>query len=385
VKKVLCIVFVIALAAIAIPAGAAVLVCAADTQVARLGDYMNGTTNVVDHGVCEWQVGSNTTYTNVQSVSILGLFAATVATGDPVYALAAFATVNLQISRYAANPLLVPYSQDIEALVEACRFDPAAYGLTASDMDSRYAGVVEGNEGYCVVASNLYFRVMGQYSSAALNADHYIDQRLSLAGWDASASIDAAWRAGYGTYAADMLQRLLDRRPSWEGIPYNGYDYTQLSHAAMLRVMIEMYRVGLVGEATYDEAVAIGGNLIANQEVGGSWAESDPQATAYALLGLRADPFIASVGWQQSALRAKNFLEATATTGSTCGWSYPPEIGEVNSEAIWALASIGSLPFIDGFESEDTSAWSSSVETFGALPPIKSLSQTARPPALPTL
>jgi hypothetical protein len=57
----------------------------------------------------------------------------------------------------------------------------------------------------------------------------------------------------------------------------------------------------------------------------------------------------------------------------------------VNSEAIWALASIDSLPFLDGFESEDTSAWSSSVETFGARPPTKSLSQTSRPPALPTL
>jgi hypothetical protein len=226
---------------------------------------------------------------------------------------------------------------------------------------------------------------MGQYSSSAANADHYIDQRLSLAGWDASASISAAWRAGYANYAIDMLQRLLDRRPDWEGVPYGGFDYTQISHGAMLRVMIEMYKAGIVSVATYDEAIAIGGNLIANQEIDGSWAGSDPQTTAYALIGLRSDPFIASVGWQQSALRAKNFLEGTVTTGPTCGWSYPPEIGEVNSEAIWALASIDSLPFLDGFESEDTSAWSSSVESFGALPPTKSFSQTSRPPALPTL
>jgi hypothetical protein len=99
---------------------------------------MNGTTNVVDHGVWEWEIGSALTYTNIQGISADGNFYATKSLVEPVFAVGAFSSVNLLVGRYNADPALRPYAQDVDLLLDACAFDPADYGLDAALDNAAY-------------------------------------------------------------------------------------------------------------------------------------------------------------------------------------------------------------------------------------------------------
>jgi hypothetical protein len=325
--------------------------CAAGTHLARKGDYTNGTTAATDHGVWEWEIGSGTTYSNVEGISADGNFYATRSLVDPQFALGAFDTVNLLVGRYNADPGR-PYAQDVELLLDACEFDPARYGFE-SPLD---------NSAYCLLGVQYYSRVVGQFPNPYDNVDRHITAgRGSLAGWDVGAHIRTAWRAGFVDYAQGMADRILERRPDWEHVLLGGYDYTEASWGALVRVILEMHAAGDISAADYAEGLVMAGELIAAQGPDGSWGQSDYQSTAYALLGLRADPWNFTLPWQQAIIYGGDFLEATASPPPTCGWSYPPEYGEMNSEVISALAVINTLPFVDGFETGGTTAWSSAV------------------------
>lgn len=355
------------------PLAAQLLPCAADTHLARKGSYTNGTTATTDVGVWEWEIGSGLTYSNVEGISADGNFYATSSLVDPQYALGAFDTANLLVGRYNAAPSLRPYAQDVELLLDACAFDPGAYGL-AAPLD---------NAAYCALGIQYYSRVVGQYPNPYDNVDRHLTAgRGSLAGWDVGAHIRTAWRAGFVTYAQGMADRILERRPDWEHVLLGGYDYTEASWGALVRVILEMHAAGAISAADYAEGLAMADALIAAQGADGSWGESDFQSTAYALLGLRADPWNFTLPWQQAVIYGGDFLETTATPAPTCGWSYPPEYGEMNSEVISALAVIHTLPFVDGFETGGTTAWSSEVSGVPSAPRTDAVA-TPRVPALP--
>ncbi|MCI0619500.1 hypothetical protein L0Y40_00475 [Candidatus Wolfebacteria bacterium] len=362
-------------------ASAELLVCAADLHLTRKGCYVNQDTGNIECQVWEWVVGSGDTYLNIQGISAHYLLYVTVLTGNPSYALGTFGTANLLVGRYNADPMLRPFGQDVDFLLDVCAFDPSTYGVNVSE----YLGAgMESNEAYCTLATQYYSRVVGQFPNSADNADRYIDVRLSLAGWDlGTGQIRPAWRTNFESYAVGMVARVLERRIDWEHILYGGYDYTNISWAALIRVIVEMYAAGDIGAAEYAEALDMADLLLAEQEFDGSW-DGDPQTTAYALLALRTD--LDNPTWRLAAVRGENFLEAFAGIPQQCGWNYPPEYAEVNSEVIGALSEWQSLPFADGFETGDTSAWSSSVgvsplrEAVESIPALSVL----RPAATPT-
>lgn len=337
------------------------LVCGAQTHLDRKGDYLNGTTAQIDSGVWEWIIGSGDTYSNIQGITADGLFPATVSTTDPDFAAGAFETVNLLVGRYNADPALRPYAQDVDLLLDACAFDPGDYGLDPG---------LGGSQAYCDLAVSYYSRVVGQFPDPHANVDRHITPRKSLSGWDLAAHIRAAWRGGFLVYATGMIDRILERRPDWEHIPLGTFDYTEVSHGALVRVMLEMHAAGDLSAAHHTTAIELADGLIASQLPDGSWGEGDIQTTAYVVLGLRADPWNFTLPWQQAIIEGHDYFEALATPEPICGWPHPSdseEYGEMNSEILMAMAAVNSLPFVDGFETSDTSAWTLSE---GEAPPL---------------
>ncbi len=366
----------------AVPSAAQFLPCAADTHLIRKGDFLNGTTTVVDSGVWEWEIGSGNTYTNIQGISADGLFYATVPTSNPAYALGAFDTVNLIVGRLSTvlpgppPTMQRPYAQEVEMLFDACAFNPADYGLAPG------AAEQPESSAYCTLGTQFYARWLIQYPDPHDLADYYINLRKSLSGWDLAAHVRAARLAGFDVYSVGIVEQLLARRVDWEHVLYGGWDYTESSWGALLRAMLELHAAGSLPPALYADALAMADLLIAAQAGDGSWGGGDFQATSYAILGLRADPWNFTLPWQQAIIEGVDFLHATVSAGPTCGWSYPPEYGEMNSEAIAALAVVQSLPFVDGFETADTSAWSDEVLALLAPVDLQVVSRSVAPPPL---
>ena len=266
-------------------------------------------------------------------------------TSNPAYALGAFDTVNLVVGRLSTVPTQRPYAQEVELLFDACAFDPGAYGLAHGD------DVRPENAAYCTLGTQFYARWLAQYPNPHDLVDYYVDEpRCRSLGWDIAAHIRAARLAGFEVYAVGIAERILARRPDWEHVLYGGWDYTESSWGALLRALLELQAAGDLPPAMYTEALELADLLIAAQAVDGSWGGGDFQATAYALLGLRADPWNFTLPWQQAIIEGVDFLHATVSAEPTCGWSYPPEYGEMNSEILAALAVVHSLPFVDGFE-----------------------------------
>ena len=305
------------------------LPCAADTHLTRKGDFLNGTTAVVDSGVWEWEIGSGDTYTNIQGISAVGLFYATVPTSNPTYALGAFDTVNLVVGRYTTRA-------DPASLRPGSRTALRRLRVRSRRLRSRgrCASVQPENAAYCTLGTQFYARWLAQYPDPHDLVDYYVTNRSSLSGWDIAAHIRAARLAGFDVYALGIAERILARRPDWEHVLYGGWDYTESSWGALLRALLELHAAGDLPPAMYTEALEIADLLIAAQAVDGSWGGGDFQATAYALLGLRADPWNFTLPWQQAIIEGVDFLHATVSAEPTCGWSYPPdpEYGETNSE-----------------------------------------------------
>ncbi len=369
--------FLVALVFASVASAQPFLTCAADYHLSLRGDYLNGTTNTMNYGVWPYLIPElnppTTTYNNVLGCTADGMLYASKALSDPQYGLATFATANLLIGSYDAAPATRPYSTDVDFLMNVCEFDSNEY------LDG-------GNSAYCTKAAEFYGRVTGQFPNPAALVNRYIvdSARGSLTGWDVASHIRAAWRSGWHTYAVGLVEEVMDRRPDWEHVPLGGYDYTTLSYGSLIRVMVEMYHAGDLDVSRYSDALLMAASLLPLQELDGSW-EGDPQITAFVLLGLRSETTDMQI-WHTAIVLGEDYLENSAVD---CAWVYPTDTGtegygEVNSEAIMALSVINSLPFIDGFETSGTSAWSEEVGAPFA-PPTFALIRSARMPPIQPL
>jgi len=255
----------------------------------------------------EWQIGTGIGATNVIGITATGLLAAYEKLGNAEYLTGAQNTGDTLISLYDAAGAGRPYSQDVEFLVR----------LSSDSAIPLYADK----------AAEYYQRVMTAFT-AEQNADRYINARYSLAGWDLASQIRAALSVGANDYAAGIAARLIERRADWEGQLYGGYDYTTGSFCSLLWAFVELDQNNF---CDYREELRV--FVHENQSIDGSWDSGDYQSTAYALISLAADGTargIQAKGW--------GYLRDSMTAEG--GWSYPPEIGEVNSEVIMALGSL---------------------------------------------
>jgi hypothetical protein len=309
-----------------------VLVKGADLQLSRQGTFANVCGPTSPYGppyvteivnTWEWVIGSGETCWNVGGVSAVGLLAAYERTHNHDYLERAIKQGNTLVAKYdtiitdGAQWEDRPFSQDIEFLVELSR--------------------VSHNHSYARVARD-WHDIITDNKTAVENADRYIDARLSLAGWDLSSQIRAALAVGKWQYARDMAKRLLERRADWEGKPYDGIDYTILSYSGLLWAFAELRFGGreiAAGEREFRNLVLEA--QVQNGEQMGSWDDGNYQTTAYAILGLDA-----TNGRQHDIVKAlgKAFAFLRDTQTAAGGWSYPPEIGEVNSEVLMALGGL---------------------------------------------
>jgi len=258
----------------------------------------------------EWVIGSGLTWYNVQGISATGLLAAYEKTDDQAYLDGAILAGDTMVVRYDVAPEQGTWSQDIEFLVR----------LSQDSADDDYADV----------AGLWYANTTGAFTAEAL-ADYYIDARKSLAGWDLASQIRAALAVGEVDYAQGMADRLIERWTDWEGVLYDGWDYTISSYGSLLWAFHELDDPGRDVAAAIREYRQY---LLDIQEADGSWEAGDYQSTAYIVLGLDAVQ-----GNDRDALAyAWAFLRDTQTEDG--GWSYPPELGEVNSEVLMALDSL---------------------------------------------
>ncbi len=304
-----------------------VLVKGADLHLSRQGKYGNacggsyGPPPVISiDNTWEWIIASGWTCWNVGGISATGLLAAYERTGDTNYLYAAILTGDTLMWKYKTIAIDDPaewedrpFSQDIEFLVR----------LSQDSHDPSYANIAA--EWYSIITDN---------KTAVENADRYVDARKSLAGWDLASHIRAAVAVGERRYAREMAQRLLDRRSDWENVIYGGYDYTMSSYTSLLWAFHELGGYGRDIAATIREFLRL---VLDAQESDGSWESGDYQLVSYAILGLDAVQ-----GNVRTALgKAFAFLRDTQTVNG--GWSYPPEVGEVNSEVLMALGSLQQL------------------------------------------
>jgi hypothetical protein len=274
----------------------------------------------------EWVIGSGETCWNVGGISAMGLLSAYERTHNRNYLKGAIAQGNTLIKKY--NTIMTnegavwenrPFSQDIEFLIQLSR--------------------VNHNHSYERVARD-WHDIITDNKTAEENVDRYIEGRksqsiVSMAGWDLASQIRAALAVGKWQYARDMAKRLLERRADWEGISYGE---TILSYSSLLWAFAELRFGGreiAAAEREFRDLV-----LEAQVQEGsqmGSWLDGDYQTTAYAILGLDA-----TTGRQHDIVKAlgKAFAFLRDTQTAKGGWSYPPEIGEVNSEVLMALSGL---------------------------------------------
>jgi hypothetical protein len=315
-----------------------VLIKGADLHLSRQGTYENscgakyGPPDVPSiENTWEWKIGSGWTCWNVGGISAEGLLAAYERTHNWDYLKGAIAQGNTLIAKY--NTIVIddpkgaewedrPFSQDIEFLVRLSR--------------------ASHNHSYARVAHDWYDIIINN-KTAEENADRYIDNRMSLAGWDLASQIRAACALGKWHYARGMAKRLLERRADWEKVMYSGYDWTMLSYASLLWAFAELRFGGreiAAAEREFRHFV-----LKAQVQEGpqkGSWDEGSYQTTAYAILGLDA-----VTGMQHDVAKAlgKAFAFLRDTQTEEGGWSYLEggeyvEYGEENSEVLMALSEL---------------------------------------------
>ncbi|HKI86891.1 MAG TPA: hypothetical protein VKA53_09105 [Thermoanaerobaculia bacterium] len=226
----------------------------------------NGTTEC---GSWEWIAGDGSAPPNIQGVTAQGVLAGAMSSGQkhyvktasPYLSIAAEDAANAIIERLDADPTLLPYSQSVEflsALAKATGYAP-----------------------YQAKAEEYYGRVMAARPTGAENVAHYM-VRDSLAGWDVASQIRAALATNNDAYASEMVQALSSA--TWEGVPYGGTDYTELSHGSLIWALAE-----ISGSDWHDWEKTMSWSLLASQEGDGSW-QGDPQTSAYVLMGLSVAP-----------------------------------------------------------------------------------------------
>ncbi len=191
---------------------------AADRQLALEGTYTNGDAGSGTYACSwEWLVGTGLAYRNVQGPSALGLLAAYAVIRNPTYLNGVVCAADQMISRYDADPTMRPYADDEILLVN----------LTDATRNPVYAQK----------AVEDYARVQARFATGTDLADYYINIRRSLSGWDVSSQILAALAVGQKDYARAIADELVARRTDWDGVLYGGYDYSLLSHAALIQAL----------------------------------------------------------------------------------------------------------------------------------------------------
>lgn len=289
---------------------------AADLQLSRQGTYTNGDLGSGTYECAwEWIIDSGLAFRNTQAPSALGLLAAYEATGKVKYLISgsegAVCAANQMIARYDADTSRRPFAQDLIFLAELSE--------------------LTHNRGYLDLARTYHARTRAAYPTGGALADHYIDVRQSLGGWDLSAEILGAVAVGQDDYAEEIALRLIARRADWEGVLYGGYDYSLLSHGWLVAALDGMR--GNVIKAYRKEITA---SVLSAQAIDGSWDHGSFQTTAYVLMGL--ETLSRSHDVRHAIKGGANFLLSTETAAG--GWSYPPEFGEDNGEVLSALAPL---------------------------------------------
>ncbi|MEI6245127.1 MAG: hypothetical protein WCQ64_08770 [Acidobacteriota bacterium] len=288
----------------------AAIIKAADNQLAHEGTFANGDTGA---GVLtcswEWQAGSGWAYANTQAPSARGLLAAYEVTEKSKYLKGAVCAGNRLVAALDANPTERPFSEDVIFLTELAK---------ATD-----------NKLFAKRAVAYHARTRLRYATGTILADYYIGRRLSLSGWDLSSQIEAAVAVGQDGYARAIAERIIEKRASWEGVLYGGWDYTGMSRGALVGALASFE--GKTIKKFRDEARTL---TLAAQGADGSW-DADFQNTAFALMGLAAGQKSDSV--QGATRRGINYLLTTqAATGGWVwdGWGESPE---ANGEVLSAL------------------------------------------------
>lgn len=182
-----------------------------------------------------------------------------------------------------------------------------------------------GDDSYATVAQLWYGNTRGAYDAVEL-VDYYIVTRGFLAAWDLASQIRAAVAVGETDYAAAIASSLFDSDFDWEDPWLGGWDYGSL-----------LWALRDLGDNSFRSNVEeMRDILLDTQQTVGSW-DWDYQSTAYAVLGLARPrtPVLAQV-----VSDAWVFLRDEQTDAGGWGRSYSPEIGEVNSEVLMALAII---------------------------------------------
>ena len=289
---------------------------AADLQLARQGTYANGDLGSGTYDCAwEWIIGSGSAYRNTQAPSALGLLEAYEATGKVKYLTSgsegAVCAANQMIARYEADTSRRPFAQDLIFLAELSE--------------------LTHNRGYLDLARTYHARTRAAYPTGGALADHYIDVRQSLGGWDLSAEILGAVAVEQDDYAKDIALQLIARRADWEGVLYGGYDYSLLSHGWLVAALD-----GMSGNTIKAYRKEIAASVLAAQDTDGSWDHGSFQTTAYVLMGL--ETLSRSHDVRHAIKGGANFLLSTETAAG--GWSYPPEFGEDNGEVLSALAPL---------------------------------------------
>ncbi len=282
---------------------------AADNLLARQGTYLDGDTRG-GNMVCawEWIPGSGYANANTQSTSSRGLLAAYRVTDKASHLKGALCAAKELVLRLDAITKR-PYSEDVIFLTEISE--------------------TSGNRAYAKKAADYHRRIRRDFATGASLADHYIDARKSLAGWDLSSQIQAALAVDQEDYAQAIVERLIQRRGDWEFAPYGGWDYTSLSRSALISALQDFE--GKTVKKYRDE---IRQATLAAQGADGSWGDPDNQGTAFALYGLAAAPKSAAVRTATSA--GIRYLLATQSASGAFIDVYG-ENTEVSGEVLSAL------------------------------------------------
>jgi hypothetical protein len=298
----------------------------ANHHLSLQGAYLNGDTGIGSY-LCawEWNTGSGVANANTQGPSARGLLAAYEATGTQKFLAGAQCAANQAASRYDADSTERPFSEDVILLAEIA--------------DAMHAPV------YAQRAAKYHARTRAQFPTGAALADYYIDDRLSLSGWDLASQIEAALAVNQDDYAQAIALRLIQRRADWEGVLYGGWDYTIFSQASLTGVLAD-----LDGKTIKNYRDEILGNTLSAQGTDGSW-EGDYQETAFALMGLEGSPQTLQVR-RAIAGGTKYLLLNQDPSG---GWIYPVygEYGEIDGEVLSALSPLIQNQGYDADRSDD--------------------------------
>jgi hypothetical protein len=307
-----------------------VLVQGADELAALQGDYTNACGDAygppavdVITDTWEWEIGSGQTCWNIGGATALGLLAAYERTRDRDY---------LGGARLYGETLREKYRTIAVDDPEGAEWEDRPF---SSDIEFLARLARDGHDRSLVLLARRWHGLITSNKTARENVDRLVDARFSLSGWDVASQIRAALDVGQWRYARDMASRLLERRVDWEGVPLGGYDYSVLSYASLVDALTRLpWATPSIRRAIVD----FHARVMSAQSPDGSW-QTDPQLTAYAVMGL--DAFQRWWGRRRAdrGAVAAAFAFLRDTQLDSGGWG-SPEYGESNAEVLVAVARL---------------------------------------------